>query len=145
MSLNGCARPLPRLNDAVDFFLDFGVRHSEQQTAQPNVLQTRGVIVHPKADIEQRHNFSVTLDGAVRRRVDTGHRAQQSGFPRAVSPNQADTVAAVETKVDVIQRTDDDYAIRVFRDLVAPPHAQNLLFQRATLHVINGQIEGRAF
>ena len=81
---------------------NLGTRHSEDCAIQEDVFAASQLGVKASADFEQAGNATTEANASFRRFCDAAQNFQQSRFARAIPANDAENVALLDFKGDVL-------------------------------------------
>ena len=95
---------LGKLNYILNLRLDLLLGHTEDRTVHEYILTTGQFRMETGSDLQHRCNTTVHLDRTGRRRGDLRDQLQKCTFTGAVMADNADSLALIYGKIDIVQR-----------------------------------------
>src|SRR5438874_2108484 len=81
---------LGKINDFIEFAVDFRLLHPQDAAVQINVLAARQLRVKTSPYFEEAAHAAAQFDAAGRWLRDPAENFQERAFPRAIAPDDAD-------------------------------------------------------
>src|SRR5262249_10511611 len=99
---------LAKIDDVGKLAVDFRGSHTEKHAARLDVLVSVIVRIKAGSGIDQRRYTAIDAEGSRVRRVDSCEYFQQRRFPRPIMSDQPKSIAVLERKRNIVERTYDD-------------------------------------